>query len=148
MLTLPIRQVQRTSLSSRKAFSTCNVLRLASPATSSSTSSSASLSGLSLERAKEVESKWKGTNTSGGKIPNFVGGEWVQSNAKQWLDVNDPVSTEKEKRSMGWRERRRRRKKGRPLASISFMVDRNRIFDAEVDYHHSLRRAISNRVEQ
>lgn len=100
MLTLPIRQVQRNSLKSRRTFSTCNVLRLASPATSSSTSS-ASLSGLSLERAKEVESKWKGTNTSGGKIPNFVGGEWVQSNAKQWLDVHDPVSTGKEKRSMG-----------------------------------------------
>jgi len=88
MLALPVRQIPRHSLS--RTFSTCSSLRLASAATASS--SSASLSGLSLERAKEIESKWQGTNTSGGNIPNFVGGEWVQSKAKEWLDVHDPVS--------------------------------------------------------
>lgn len=52
-----------------------------------------SLTSTAAERAKDVESKWQGTSTSGGTTKNFVGGQWLDSKTQNWLDVHEPVST-------------------------------------------------------
>ncbi|KDQ16280.1 hypothetical protein BOTBODRAFT_30986 [Botryobasidium botryosum FD-172 SS1] len=40
--------------------------------------------------ADQLSSNWKGTNATGGNTKNFIGGEFVESKAEKWLDVNDP----------------------------------------------------------
>jgi malonate-semialdehyde dehydrogenase (acetylating)/methylmalonate-semialdehyde dehydrogenase len=52
------------------------------------------LRGLNLavrEKAEKLSRDWKGTSSSGENTKNFIGGEFVQSRATQWLDVVDPV---------------------------------------------------------
>jgi len=44
-----------------------------------------------MKAAEEVSSKWKGTTANGGKTKNYIGGEFVESSAKKWLEVRDPV---------------------------------------------------------
>ena len=44
-----------------------------------------------MKAAEEVSSKWKGTTANGGKTMNYIGGEFVESSAKKWLEVRDPV---------------------------------------------------------
>jgi hypothetical protein len=44
-----------------------------------------------MKAAEEVSSKWKGTTANGGKTKNYIGGEFVDSSAKKWLEVRDPV---------------------------------------------------------
>ncbi len=43
------------------------------------------------EKAEQLSRDWKGTNASGENTKNFIGGEFVQSKATQWVDVVDPV---------------------------------------------------------
>jgi malonate-semialdehyde dehydrogenase (acetylating)/methylmalonate-semialdehyde dehydrogenase len=43
------------------------------------------------EKAEKLSRDWKGTNSSGENTKNFIGGEFVQSRANQWIDVVDPV---------------------------------------------------------
>ncbi|CCA69128.1 probable methylmalonate-semialdehyde dehydrogenase (acylating), mitochondrial precursor [Serendipita indica DSM 11827] len=33
---------------------------------------------------------WRGTSYSGGKVANFIGGEFTESKATSWIDVHDP----------------------------------------------------------
>ena len=49
-------------------------------------------SALAAKAAEEVSSKWKGTTADGGRTKNYIGGEFVESQAEKWLEVNDPVS--------------------------------------------------------
>ena len=44
------------------------------------------------EKAELLSSSWKGTNASGGNTKNYIGGEFVESKAENWIDVLDPVS--------------------------------------------------------
>ncbi|WWC64491.1 methylmalonate-semialdehyde dehydrogenase (acylating) [Kwoniella dejecticola CBS 10117] len=64
----------------------------AAPALASSASSSGQkgLSPLAAEAAKEVSEKWRGTSAVGGTTKNYIGGEFRESKAEKWLDVNDP----------------------------------------------------------
>jgi len=71
-------------------------LRYASTAAATSTSSSAKFAPLAMKAAEEVSSKWKGTTANGGKTKNYIGGEFVDSSAKKWLEVRDPVCLCKE----------------------------------------------------
>jgi malonate-semialdehyde dehydrogenase (acetylating)/methylmalonate-semialdehyde dehydrogenase len=66
-------------------------LRYASTAAAASTSSSAKFAPLAMKAAEEVSTKWKGTTANGGKTKNYIGGEFVDSSAKKWLEVRDPV---------------------------------------------------------
>jgi hypothetical protein len=66
-------------------------LRYASTAAATSTSSSAKFAPLAMKAAEEVSTKWKGTTANGGKTKNYIGGEFVDSSAKKWLEVRDPV---------------------------------------------------------
>ncbi|WWC72095.1 methylmalonate-semialdehyde dehydrogenase (acylating) [Kwoniella pini CBS 10737] len=65
-----------------------------SPSIASSSSSSSNikkgLSPLANEVAKEISEKWKGTSAIGGNTKNYIGGEFKESKAEKWLDVNDP----------------------------------------------------------
>jgi malonate-semialdehyde dehydrogenase (acetylating) / methylmalonate-semialdehyde dehydrogenase len=44
--------------------------------------------------AEKLSRNWKGTSASGEDTKNFIGGEFVQSRATQWIDVLDPVRCE------------------------------------------------------
>ncbi|TBU48218.1 methylmalonate-semialdehyde dehydrogenase [Dichomitus squalens] len=68
-------------------------LRVRSLATASA--SRPPLSGLSATaktKAEKISQEWKGTNATGANTKNFVGGEFVESKAEQWIDVVDPAS--------------------------------------------------------
>lgn len=62
------------------------------PSAQSSSEKRSGLSPLALQAAEEVSAKWRGTSATGGKTKNYIGGEFVESKAEQWLDVRDPVS--------------------------------------------------------
>jgi hypothetical protein len=64
----------------------------AAHATAPTSSTAPRYSPLASKAADEVSSKWKGTNASGGKTMNYIGGEFVESQATKWLEVRDPVS--------------------------------------------------------
>lgn len=53
------------------------------------------LSQIARQYADEVSSKWAGTSATGGNTKNFIGGQFTDSKAKDWLEVRDPVSTDK-----------------------------------------------------
>jgi hypothetical protein len=63
--------------------------RLLGPSFSTSASRSA-LSPLARTSADRL-SEWKGTSVSGGTTKNFIGGEFVESKATDWIDILDPV---------------------------------------------------------
>ncbi|KAH7879341.1 methylmalonate-semialdehyde dehydrogenase [Lentinula edodes] len=48
------------------------------------------LSSLSLERAEQLSSQWKGTNFLGGTAKNFIDGEFRESMTDKWIEVLDP----------------------------------------------------------
>ncbi len=64
----------------------------ASASSSSSSSGSSSLSPASVRYAQDLESKYRGTSTSGGTTKNYVDGQFVDSRSDRWIDVHDPVS--------------------------------------------------------
>jgi hypothetical protein len=50
------------------------------------------LSALAQPVAERISTNWKGTNATGSPTKNFVGGQFVESKATEWIDVHDPVS--------------------------------------------------------
>lgn len=50
-----------------------------------------SLNDNARHRAERLSADWKGTNASGGTTKNYIGGEFVESSAKNWIQVLDPV---------------------------------------------------------
>lgn len=50
------------------------------------------LSPAALSKAERISAEWKGTSATGGTTKNFIGGEWLESKASEWIDVVDPVS--------------------------------------------------------
>ena len=60
-------------------------------ATSASKPALSGLSAAANSRAEKISQDWKGTSATGGNTKNFVGGEFVESKAEQWIDVVDPV---------------------------------------------------------
>ncbi|SJX60249.1 probable methylmalonate-semialdehyde dehydrogenase (acylating), mitochondrial precursor [Sporisorium reilianum f. sp. reilianum] len=80
-----------TTANAARCLSTSAALRLAQPAAAASAGAAqAQLSQIALSRAKDVESKWKGTSMLGGTTKNYVDGKFVDSSTSSWLDVNDP----------------------------------------------------------
>ncbi|KAN0066062.1 hypothetical protein ACQY0O_000155 [Thecaphora frezii] len=73
------------SLASR-SLSSSSALKISA----SQPASAAQLSPLALSKAKDVESKWKGTAMLGGTTKNYIDGQFVDSKTSKWLDVNDP----------------------------------------------------------
>jgi hypothetical protein len=50
------------------------------------------LSALAQPLAERISANWKGTSATGSSTKNFIGGEFVESRATEWIDVHDPVS--------------------------------------------------------
>ncbi|KAI9460999.1 methylmalonate-semialdehyde dehydrogenase [Lactarius psammicola] len=48
------------------------------------------LNSVVREKAEKLSRDWKGTSASGENTTNFIGGEFVQSKATQWIEVVDP----------------------------------------------------------
>ncbi|KAL4242134.1 Methylmalonate-semialdehyde dehydrogenase [Abortiporus biennis] len=62
---------------------------------SRSFASHAPLAGLSTtarSKAEQLSAEWKGTSATGGNTKNFIGGEFVESKASEWIDVVDPAT--------------------------------------------------------
>ena len=66
-------------------------LRVRSLATSASRPPLSGLSATAKSRAEKISQEWKGTSATGANTKNFIGGEFVESKAEQWIDVVDPV---------------------------------------------------------
>ncbi|TDL28600.1 methylmalonate-semialdehyde dehydrogenase [Rickenella mellea] len=49
-----------------------------------------SLNDHARQRAERLSADWKGTNASGGTTKNYIGGEFVESSAQNWIQVIDP----------------------------------------------------------
>ncbi|KAL0580826.1 hypothetical protein V5O48_001202 [Marasmius crinis-equi] len=56
----------------------------------STTHSLSAVSSIARPKAEELSAKWKGTSATGGTTKNFIGGEFVESKATEWIDVLDP----------------------------------------------------------
>lgn len=69
-------------------LSRSGVLRARGFATSSSLGA---LSAAARQQAERISSDWQGTSATGGTTKNFIGGEFVESKASEWIDVLDPV---------------------------------------------------------
>ncbi|KAI0800860.1 methylmalonate-semialdehyde dehydrogenase [Fomes fomentarius] len=67
-------------------------LRVRSLATSASRPPLSGLSAVAKSRAEKLSQEWKGTSATGANTKNFVGGEFVESKAEQWIDVVDPAT--------------------------------------------------------
>ena len=67
------------------------LLRTRSFATATSNPPLAALSPTARTQAEKISAEWQGTSASGGKTKNLIGGEFVESTAKEWIDVVDPV---------------------------------------------------------
>ncbi|KAF9462086.1 methylmalonate-semialdehyde dehydrogenase [Collybia nuda] len=50
----------------------------------------AALSASALPKAEQISAEWKGTSATGGTTKNFIGGEFVESQSSEWVDVLDP----------------------------------------------------------
>ncbi|KIJ23593.1 hypothetical protein M422DRAFT_195746 [Sphaerobolus stellatus SS14] len=50
----------------------------------------AALNAVARARAEEISNNWKGTNATGGKTKNFIGGKFLESSTTEWIDVVDP----------------------------------------------------------
>ncbi|KAG6836379.1 hypothetical protein H0H93_008679 [Arthromyces matolae] len=48
------------------------------------------LTPVALSNAERISANWKGTSATGGTTKNFIGGEWLESKASEWIDVLDP----------------------------------------------------------
>lgn len=59
-------------------------------AASPSSTSGPRFSVLGLKAAEEISSKWKGTTADGGRTKNYIGGDFMESQADEWLEVRDP----------------------------------------------------------
>lgn len=57
------------------------------------TTSVNALSALAQPKAERISANWKGTSATGGRTKNFIGGQFAESKATEWIDVHDPVST-------------------------------------------------------
>lgn len=51
------------------------------------------LTAAARSRAEQISKDWRGTSATGENTKNFIGGEFVESKASEWIDVVDPVST-------------------------------------------------------
>jgi malonate-semialdehyde dehydrogenase (acetylating)/methylmalonate-semialdehyde dehydrogenase len=49
-----------------------------------------SLAVTARAHAERISANWKGTSASGSNTKNFIGGEFVESKATEWIDVVDP----------------------------------------------------------
>lgn len=49
------------------------------------------LSAPARQAAEQLSKDWKGTSATGDKTKLYIGGEFVESKASDWLDVLDPV---------------------------------------------------------
>jgi malonate-semialdehyde dehydrogenase (acetylating)/methylmalonate-semialdehyde dehydrogenase len=49
------------------------------------------LSAPARKAAEQLSNDWKGTSATGENTKMYIGGEFVESKASEWLDVLDPV---------------------------------------------------------
>jgi malonate-semialdehyde dehydrogenase (acetylating)/methylmalonate-semialdehyde dehydrogenase len=66
--------------------------RKASLHTSCVRASPSGLGQTAQAKAQEIESKWRGTKTLGGKTSNYVDGEFIESKTDNWMDLHDPAT--------------------------------------------------------
>ncbi|KAF9270041.1 methylmalonate-semialdehyde dehydrogenase [Marasmius fiardii PR-910] len=69
-------RIARIGSSHSRAFSTSSPL--------------AALSSSARPLAEKISAEWKGTSAMGGTTKNFIGGEFVESKATEWIDIVDP----------------------------------------------------------
>ncbi|KAF9518264.1 hypothetical protein BS47DRAFT_1371108 [Hydnum rufescens UP504] len=50
------------------------------------------LSGKARTAAETITANWQGADVSGGNTKNFIGGQFVESQATKWIDVHDPAT--------------------------------------------------------
>lgn len=68
-------------------------LSISHPRNLHTSASAKALGVLAQPKAEQISAKWKGTSATGGSTKNFIGGEFVESKAAEWIDVHDPVSS-------------------------------------------------------
>ena len=49
------------------------------------------LNAVARAKAEQITAHWKGTNTSGEGVKNYIGGKFVDSQTERWIDLVDPV---------------------------------------------------------
>lgn len=59
--------------------------------TFSSSSRRTALSALAHPKAEALSAEWKGTSATGKNTKLFINGEFVESEASEYIDVHDPV---------------------------------------------------------
>jgi len=57
-----------------------------------SMATTAGLNSFARGKAEEITKIWKGTNATGGKTKNFIGGQFVESQTTEWIEVLDPAT--------------------------------------------------------
>ncbi|GJJ13914.1 hypothetical protein Clacol_008171 [Clathrus columnatus] len=55
-------------------------------------STAVGLNAIARAKAEAISKNWKGTNATGGKTKNFINGQFVESQATEWIDVVDPAT--------------------------------------------------------
>ncbi|KAG7099016.1 hypothetical protein E1B28_000899 [Marasmius oreades] len=70
----------------------CRIVRIGCSHTRSFSTSLplASLSASARPHAEKLSAEWKGTSATGGTTKNFIGGEFVESKTRDWIEVVDP----------------------------------------------------------
>ncbi|KAH6916873.1 methylmalonate-semialdehyde dehydrogenase [Coprinopsis sp. MPI-PUGE-AT-0042] len=48
------------------------------------------LSAAARSKAEQISADWKGTSATGANTKNFIGGQFVESKANDWIEVHDP----------------------------------------------------------
>ncbi|OCH96042.1 methylmalonate-semialdehyde dehydrogenase [Obba rivulosa] len=71
---------------------TCIRLRQRTFATAVTHPPLSKLSAAARAKAEQISAQWKGTSANGENTKNFIGGEFVESKAPQWIDVLDPAT--------------------------------------------------------
>lgn len=90
---LAARRSAFQAASKHRTIAASAFLGAATRRTYASSSSSSGKDLLSDQQASSLDSKgWKGTTANGGDTKLFIGGEWKSSQAKEWMEVRDPVS--------------------------------------------------------
>lgn len=82
----------RRCLHSSRLIAAQPATKSAAPGAANQSEASSSLGPLAFERAKDVESKWRGTSTMGGTTKNYIDGQFVDSKTNRWVDLHDPAT--------------------------------------------------------
>ncbi|KAF8647903.1 hypothetical protein AX16_006435 [Volvariella volvacea WC 439] len=74
------------------AIAQISKLRLLNARSFSSSAVRGALSATARPHAEKISAEWKGTNALGGNTKNFIGGQFVESNTSEWIELHDPAT--------------------------------------------------------